>query len=411
MKRLNFWLLALSIGFSSQCGNSYYGVISVENTSPIDRIAEVWLDIEPVFEKLNISFEDNIAIFNGRQRLAYQVIPGEDSDQLYLLLPLKAGQTRTLVIKKDDKIIDFQKRVQAVLYQQVGGTLADDVYKGGEFKAIDYLKVPDGHKDHNDYFRWEGPGWESERVGYRLYLDQRNTIDIFGKKVKYPVLHHIDERDETGKSIHSYHDMADWGMDIFKVGESMGVGTLGALEKGKLKKVAPVDSTFFHIYTNGPLLAGIDLGYFGWQLEDKKYNVMSRLTISAESRLTKHQVSFLGDAPAKIVTGMADHGNVEVLSGSGDHEWNYLALWGNQDIEGRLLGTVIFYRNNDLVELSKDKHSYLVELKTGATRTIDFYFGAAWELELKGVKTLDEFKNYLDSELILMNNPVEITYL
>jgi hypothetical protein len=50
------------------------------------------------------------------------------------------------------------------------------------FKKTNYLKLPDSHTDHSYFIRYEDPGWESDKVAYRLYVDWRNAIDIFGKK-------------------------------------------------------------------------------------------------------------------------------------------------------------------------------------------------------------------------------------
>src|SRR6478735_11625782 len=52
-------------------------------------------------------------------------------------------------------------------------------YIGGTFKNVDRLKLAKEHTDHSFDIRYEGPGWESNKIGYRLYLDWRNAIDIF----------------------------------------------------------------------------------------------------------------------------------------------------------------------------------------------------------------------------------------
>lgn len=58
-------------------------------------------------------------------------------------------------------------------------------YIGGTaFKNVQTLKLAKEHTDHSFDIRYEGPGWESNKVGYRLYLDWRNAIDIFGKRPK-----------------------------------------------------------------------------------------------------------------------------------------------------------------------------------------------------------------------------------
>ncbi|WP_300977302.1 DUF4861 family protein, partial [Flavobacterium sp.] len=62
-----------------------------------------------------------------------------------------------------------------------GGKWEGRKYIGGTFKNVQKLKLAPEHTDHSFDIRYEGPGWESNKIGYRLYLDWRNAIDIFGK--------------------------------------------------------------------------------------------------------------------------------------------------------------------------------------------------------------------------------------
>ena len=73
-----------------------------------------------------------------------------------------------------------------------GGEWNGRKYVGGDsFKNVQELQVPKNHTDHSFFIRYEGPGWENNQVGYRLYLDWRNAIDIYGKKVDSLVLPYV----------------------------------------------------------------------------------------------------------------------------------------------------------------------------------------------------------------------------
>ncbi len=76
---------------------------------------------------------------------------------------------------------EYTKRTQAELSHKTGGQFVNREYAGGSFQNVEYLRVPPEHKDHSWFIRYEGPGWESDKVGYRFYLDQRNATDVFGK--------------------------------------------------------------------------------------------------------------------------------------------------------------------------------------------------------------------------------------
>ena len=81
----------------------------------------------------------------------------------------------------------------------------------GTFKNVTELKVPAEHTDHSWYIRYEGPGWESNKVGYRLYLDWRNCIDIFGKVTDSIILPKVGQ-----DGFDSYHEKSRLGTRYFK---------------------------------------------------------------------------------------------------------------------------------------------------------------------------------------------------
>src|SRR6476660_7722157 len=74
-----------------------------------------------------------------------------------------------------------------------GGKWEGRKYIGGTFKNVEKLKLAKEHTDHSFDIRYEGPGWESSKIGYRLYLDWRNAIDIFGKKTESIILPQVGQ--------------------------------------------------------------------------------------------------------------------------------------------------------------------------------------------------------------------------
>lgn len=99
--------------------------------------------------------------------------------------------------------------------------MARRIGDGDDFREVtEVTRDPDHIKQiMPPIYQFEGPGWENENVGFRLYFDARNGIDIFGKKTREMVLDSVGTGD-------NYHAMADWGMDILKVGNSLGAGSI-----------------------------------------------------------------------------------------------------------------------------------------------------------------------------------------
>ena len=110
----------------------------------------------------------------------------------------------------------------------------------------------------------------------------------------------------------SYHEMADWGMDILKVGESLGIGSIGMWNEGKANRVAVTDSVTSEIVLNGSVESLIRTKYFGWKVGDRIYNLTSELSIFAGSRMTKHHLKIDGEAE-NLCTGIVKHPDAQLI--------------------------------------------------------------------------------------------------
>jgi len=285
-----------------------------------------------------------------------------------------------------------------------GDVYIDGRFRGDKFVNVTKIKMPAIHTDHDALFKYEGPGWESEKVGYRFYLDWRNANDIFGKKVDQLLLANIGVHDTVAKD-DSYHEMQSWGMDIFKVGNSLGIGSIGMWYDNKVYMVSITDSIYCEITENGPILSSVKTNYFGWLVGEGKYNLTSTLSIAAGSRLTKCQLVISGK-PDNIVTGLAKYEGTDFIRNNGNGEWAYISLYGNQTLVGPKdkLGIAVFYQRNAFLELTEDDLSYVVKLRPVNGR-IEYYFCAAWDQEPNGIKDRNEFIQYLDDTLVQLNNP------
>src|SRR5690606_33331726 len=102
---------------------------------------------------------------------------------LLLVVALGACRDKTQKTESEQPPVGAESpRTHAELSIKEGGSWEGEKYKGGNFAQVTEFTVPEQHPDHSGYIRYEGPGWENAQVGYRLYLDWRNAIDIFGKK-------------------------------------------------------------------------------------------------------------------------------------------------------------------------------------------------------------------------------------
>ena len=169
--------------------------VNIDNSNGPDRNDEI---VVLGIDEINVLYPDfnplALIVLDGNKELASQINDldsDHQADQIVFVCDLLAGQSKEITIrysKEGDKIRDYKKRTQAELSHKVGGKFVKRVYQGGTFQNVEYLDVPPEHTVNSWFIRYEGPGWESDKVGYRFYLDWRNATDIFGKKTNEMVL-------------------------------------------------------------------------------------------------------------------------------------------------------------------------------------------------------------------------------
>lgn len=317
---------------------------------------------------------------------------------LVVLFSCKEGPKQTEDFEKEETEMADSIKTYAEVSIKEGGEWQGRKYLGENFtfKNVAYLKAPDSLTDHSYYVRYEGPGWESNKVGYRLYFDWRNAIDIFGKRVDTMVLSKVglDNYD-------SYHENAPWGLDILKAGKSLGIGSYGRFDgNNKVVHFKDVDSRTAEIH-NSPKGSGVTINYYGWTALDLKIDLKAELMIAPDSRMTKATLtpSVGGEG---LSTGMVKFDGIELMKKEKEGGWGYIATYGEQTLVPDKLGMAIFYKSDEVKTISDSEFDHLVVFKP-TTVPITYYFAAAWEHEKQGIKSKEEFITYLDNQLNLLH--------
>jgi hypothetical protein len=317
---------------------------------------------------------------------------------------LAPGETRTLTVryaKTGEVPRPYTRRTQAELSHKVGGVWKDREYIGGTFQNVDYLRVPPEHKDHSWFIRYEGPGWESDKVGYRFYLDQRNAVDVFGKTTTDVVLQLAGQ-----DGFDSYHELQPWGMDVLKVAKSLGVGSIAYLDTAAVR-IEKTDSVTCRIAENGVVYASVLTQYYGWDTGHGKTDLTSRLSIHGGTRATHHRIT-LNDSIDNLCTGLIRDAKAGLWKSAGDDtHYGYLATYGKQSLNNDNLGIAILFRARDGVEFTQDAYSHIVKLKP-VQGNVDYFFLAAWEGEPNGIKTEEQFIQYLNQLTTELANPLDV---
>ena len=244
-------------------------------------------------------------------------------------------------------------------------------------------------------YQYEGPGWESELVGFRNYFDSRNGKDIFGKAKPQLFIDSIGLGED-------YHTLHDWGMDVLKVGTSLGAGAIAVLKNDSLYRLTDTGKASFRIISNGPVRSVFELMYEDWKVNGSSYDLIETITIWAGKRWYESHIQLLGGSSGDtIVTGIVNLKKVPSfeLESAG---WHVLYSHGKQSENNDFLGMSLLVPDmcfagfdeapNDGQGVTNTYTAYL-KPQNGAYK---FIFYAGWQ----GENSRFQDKNFFVEQLI-----------
>ncbi len=176
--------------------------------------------------------------------------------------------------------------------------------------------------------KFDGLGWESEATAWRIYFDQRNAIDVWGKR--RPGLY----LEMFGAPEYVYHWDSPLGRDIYRIGDAIGIGAVGALVDGKAARVSDVGERKWRIISAGPVRVVVELSYKGWKIGGHEINLTSRMTQWAGERGFHHRVTAEGADGVTLVTGIVRQpGLQEKMVAPTASEPTFTRLWWGHQVE------------------------------------------------------------------------------
>lgn len=228
----------------------------------------------------------------------------------------------------------------------------------------------------------EGLGWESEKNAWRIYFDPRNAIDLYGKRRAMLML----KRFATPE--YDYHaDSAD-GRDTYKIGDALGIGSVGAWRDSKLVKVSDVRSRSYRVISTGPVRAIADLTYEGWNAGGTPVTLRTRITQWAGGRGFYQTITTDAGPGFVFATGLPLKKEAPALHSTAGRTW--LASWGEQvlmpgatatePVSGTDLGLGVVMVAPAVATPVDDPGNLLLTFSTHAN-SASWYTLAAWDQE------------------------------
>jgi rhamnogalacturonyl hydrolase YesR len=316
---------------------------------------------------------------------------------LSFVIPIKQKQKVQVSVRPQPA--PLPELVHAILNVQDGGKMEDGLLKGGTFHLRTSYQVPAEHFIHDGLIAFEGIGWESDKVAYRLYLDERSVTDIYGKKLPRPILPSI------GQNEGDYHVMNDWGQDIFQVDKSLGSGGIGIVKNGKAEQIGP--STIAAEVANTAITGHATVTHSDF--DSVGGSLRAHYKISYGQALTFVDAAATGSV-SPFAAGFRHHPGVLLIRGGEPEAWSYFASWGQQALTNDNLGLAIFFKPKDTTgDVRDDGRTYFVTFKDPGH--VRYAFGATWVQDLSGVRDLTGFNAWLDSTVDGLNHPVIVKLL
>jgi len=341
-------------------------------------------------------------------------------DELFFVADFSAKEKKTVELKwsnTDPKYIvktsaRFGKREAANLPVQPATEevlLANQVYKKLGFQK----------------YQTDGPTWENDKVGFRHYLDGRNCKDVFGKRTPGITPENVGINSK-GAVEDNYHQMHDWGRDIFPVGTSAGLGGYGLIVGNEINRLGilindtinNVEKTTFKIVSEGPVNSVLSYKYQNWQASGNKYQVQETASIWPGMYGYKNTVSLnglKGNETLTIAFSNINNQNPLQVVDSGDYvcfilhdKLTYERQW--------ILGTAIIIPKDaykgyiEAPKTGKLTNSYLIKVSTKNNQPISYYPIAGWELSAdKNFKDSAYFSNYVTSLAKQLSAKITVT--
>lgn len=214
----------------------------------------------------------NLAVFVDGKQISSQLddlnkngIP----DELVFLADIKGKQTLRVTLKTIAAA--ERKNFPTEVYADL---ISKTTY--GEMKFV--TEISSTQNDMYDKLHHHGVAFESALIAYRIYFDNKSTIDLYGKKKQQL------ELATTGWYPTDKQAAAGFGDDVLWVFGSVGVGTVKGWDGTQAMHIDKFDKRTQRIVAAGKLRTVVESEVEGWQYEGKKIDMTVRYILYARHR-------------------------------------------------------------------------------------------------------------------------------
>ncbi|WP_337389492.1 DUF4861 domain-containing protein [Prevotella sp.] len=389
--------------------NAETKTIKVKLTNPLNVKRS---DVPVVVSLRDVQFNVVDAVVKDGDREVSSQIDDLDrnlrNDELAFVIDMEAKGKKTLTVELySDKQTErnYPRRTYGDMIVRDFKTKKKNKFPG----YIHSLSAPEG-VDVFHLLHHHGADFESELVAYRVYFDERQTYDLYGKYNKQLEL-------QTSQFYPDDEQLAaGYGDDVLWAGQTVGLGALRGWDGQKPTMVSPVKSRGQRMVASGPVRTIVELTDEGWQLGGQTFNIRQNVIIYAGHRDCEVQV--YQDAPVKEVqfaTGVINL-NDKMYS---DHK-GLVGDWGGNwpngakdSIAGKpkiVVGLAVNVPEKYVIsEPANQKDQFLYTLGMKGSDRLTYNMAFTCDKESFGFKDAKEWFAWMKQWKKELENPVKVT--
>src|ERR1035437_2056658 len=194
---LSIIIILLSVAPMKGADKFHPFTIKLKNPLHVERNDElIVVSVSSIKEDFKHFDENNFVVKSNGKSLPFDLVSHDNKENILFQADLKPEELKIISFSySNKKPIIHNKKTQANLGIKKNYSMKDGVYTGGNFESTDHVAMPKNHFPHDALYQMEGPAWESDKVAYRVYLDERNRVDIFGKATPKMILDIVGKND------------------------------------------------------------------------------------------------------------------------------------------------------------------------------------------------------------------------
>lgn len=389
--------------------NAETKTIKVKLTNPLNVKRS---DVPVVVSLRDVQFDVVDAVVKDDDREVSSQIDDLDrnlrNDELAFVIDMEAKGKKTLTVELySDKQTErnYPRRTYGDMIVRDFKTKKKNKFPG----YIHSLSAPEG-VDVFHLLHHHGADFESELVAYRVYFDERQTYDLYGKYNKQLEL-------QTSQFYPDDEQLAaGYGDDVLWAGQTVGLGALRGWDGQKPTMVSPVKSRGQRMVASGPVRTIVELTDEGWQLGGQTFNIRQNVIIYAGHRDCEVQVH--QDAPVKEVqfaTGVINlngkmYSDHKGLVGDWGGNWPNGAkdsIAGNPKI---VVGLAVNVPEKYVIsEPANQKDQFLYTLGMKGSDRLTYNMAFTCDKETFGFKDAKEWFAWMKQWKKELDNPVKVT--